>query len=136
MRDRTRRDVLRATAGIGATAAVAGCLGGGGGGDDEVDALDAPEGTEVVEVGPDGNYVFDPEQLTIAPGTTVRFVWLSATHNVAVTSQPSDADWGGHDTIEDRGFSFEYTFEVPGTYEYVCTPHQAQGMTGEIVVEE
>ncbi|MCD2199696.1 plastocyanin/azurin family copper-binding protein [Halobacterium sp. KA-4] len=136
MRDRTRRDVLRATAGIGATAALAGCLGGGGGSDDEVDALDAPEGTEVVEVGPDGNYVFDPEELTISTGTTVRFVWLSGTHNVAVTSQPADADWSGHDTIEERGFYFEYTFEVPGRYEYVCTPHQAQGMTGAIVVEE
>ncbi|MCD2203620.1 plastocyanin/azurin family copper-binding protein [Halobacterium sp. KA-6] len=136
MRDRTRRDVLRATAGIGATAALAGCLGGGGGSDDEVDALDAPEGTEVVEVGPDGNYVFDPEELTISTGTTVRFVWLSGTHNVAVTSQPADADWSGHDTIEERGFYFEHTFEVPGRYEYVCTPHQAQGMTGAIVVEE
>ncbi len=136
MRDRTRRDVLRGTAGIGATAALAGCLGGGGGGDEDIEALDAPEGTEVVEVGPDGNYVFDPEELTISPGTTVRFVWLSGTHNVAVSSQPADADWSGHETIEGRGFSFEYTFEVPGRYEYVCTPHQAQGMTGAIIVEE
>lgn len=136
MRDRTRRDVLRGTAGIGATAALAGCLGGGGGSDDDVEALDAPEGTEVVEVGPNGNYVFDPEELTISTGTTVRFVWLSGTHDVAVSSQPEDADWSGHGTIEDRGFSFEYTFEVPGRYEYVCTPHQARGMTGAIVVEE
>jgi plastocyanin len=138
MRDRTRRDVLRATAGIGATAALAGCLGGGGGGDgdEDIEALDAPEGTEVVEVGPDGNYVFDPEELTISTGTTVRFVWLSGTHNVAVSSQPADADWSGHETIEQRGFSFEYTFEVTGRYEYVCTPHQTQGMTGAVVVEE
>jgi len=134
MRDRTRRDVLRATAGVGAAAALAGCLGGGDGG--EVEALDAPEGTEVVEVGPDGNYVFDPDELTISTGTTVRFVWLSAAHNVAVSSQPADADWSGHDTIEDRGFSFEHTFDVPGRYEYVCTPHQTQGMAGAIVVEE
>ncbi len=127
--------MLRATAGAGAAAALAGCLGGGDG-EDDVEALDAPEGTEVVEVGPDGNYVFDPEELTVSTGTTVRFVWLSATHNVAVTSQPEDADWSGHDTIEDRGFSFEHTFEVPGRYEYVCTPHRGQGMTGAVVVEE
>ncbi|MCG1003461.1 MULTISPECIES: plastocyanin/azurin family copper-binding protein [Halobacterium] len=135
MRDRTRRDVLRATAGIGATATLAGCLGGGSS-SGEVEALDAPEGTEVVEVGPDGSYVFAPAELSISTGTTVRFVWLSGTHNVAVTSQPADADWSGHETIEGRGFSFEFTFEVPGRYEYVCTPHRTQGMTGAIVVEE
>jgi plastocyanin len=135
MRDRTRRDVLRAAAGVGAAASLAGCLGGGGDGS-EVDALDAPEGTEVVEVGPNGDLVFEPEELTISTGTTVRFVWLSSPHNVAVTSQPDGADWSGHEPIEDRGFSFEHTFEVAGRYEYVCTPHRAQGMQGVVVVEE
>jgi plastocyanin len=133
MEDRTRRAVLASTAGVSVTA-LAGCIGGGS--DDDVDALDAPEGTEVVEVGPDGEYVFGPEELTIAAGTTVRFVWLSSTHNVAVTSQPDDANWEGHEAIEDRGFSFEYTFEAAGRYEYVCTPHQNQGMQGAVVVEE
>lgn len=115
-------------------AALAGCLGGDS--DTDVDALDAPDGTEVVEVGPDGEYVFGPEELTVDPGTTVRFVWLSSTHNVAVTSQPDDANWAGHETIEDREYSFEHTFEVAGRYEYVCTPHQNQGMRGAVVVEE
>jgi plastocyanin len=133
MRDRTRRAVLGTTAGVAVTG-LAGCLGGGGDGD-EVDALDVPEGTAVVRVGPDGDYVFEPAELTVTTGTTVRFVWLSATHNVAVKSQPDAADWSGHDTLEDRGFFFEHTFEVPGRYEYVCTPHRAQGMQGAIVVE-
>lgn len=133
MEDRTRRAVLASTAGISVTA-LAGCLGGGSG--DDVEALDAPDGTEVVEVGPDGEYVFDPGELTIDTGTTVRFVWLSSTHNVALTSQPDDASWEGHEPIEDRGFSFEHTFEVPGRYEYVCTPHQNQGMVGTVVVDE
>lgn len=134
MRERTRRAVLAGTATVGVTA-LAGCLGGGGDSED-VEALDVPEGTEVVEVGPDGDYVFDPEKRTIEVGTTVRFVWLSPTHNVAVKSQPEGADWSGHELIEDRGFSFEHTFEVPGRYEYVCTPHRTQGMRGALVVEE
>ncbi len=117
-----------------ATLALAGCLGGGDGDGDEAD--DVPEGTEVVRVGPDGDYVFEPEELTVETGTTVRFVWESSTHNVAVTSQPDDADWEGHEPIEDEGFSFEHTFEVAGRYEYVCTPHRAQGMRGAVVVEE
>lgn len=98
--------------------------------------MDAPEGTEVVEVGPDGDLVFEPEELTVSTGTTVRFVWLSSPHNVAVTSQPDGADWSGHETLEGRGFSFEHTFEVAGRYEYVCTPHRTDGMRGAVVVEE
>ncbi|WP_336038001.1 plastocyanin/azurin family copper-binding protein [Halobacterium yunchengense] len=133
MHHRTRRAVLSGTA-TAATLALAGCLGGGDGDGDEAD--DVPEGTEVVRVGPDGDYVFEPEELTVETGTTVRFVWESSTHNVAVTSQPDDADWEGHEPIEDEGFSFEHTFEVAGRYEYVCTPHRAQGMRGAVVVEE
>lgn len=134
MRQRTRRDVLRATSAVGLSAAVAGCVGGES--SDEVDALDAPEGTEVVEVGPDDSYNYTPDSLTVSSGTPVRFVWLSGGHNVAVTSQPADADWSGHSALESQGFSHEHTFDVPGRYEYVCTPHEQFDMRGEIVVEE
>ncbi|WP_232702345.1 plastocyanin/azurin family copper-binding protein [Halobacterium wangiae] len=133
MRQRTRRDVLRATGAVGLTAAVAGCLGSGD--SEDVEALDAPDGTEVVEVGPDGNNSYAPDSLTVAPGTPVRFVWLSGGHNLAVTGQPADAEWAGHDPLESRGFSHEHTFQVPGRYEYVCTPHQEFGMRGVVVVE-
>lgn len=134
MTERTRRAVLRGAVSVGAAATLAGCIGGGD--DSEVDAMDAPEGTEIVEVGPDDSYQYTPEELTVEPGTPVRFVWLSGGHNVAVTSQPSEADWSGHDALEDRGFSHEHTFEVPGRYEYVCTPHQQYDMVGAVVVEE
>lgn len=132
---RTRRAMLASTATAGVLA-LAGCLGGGSDGDDESEALDVPDGTELVRVGPDSDYVFDPEELTVDTGTPVRFVWLSSTHNVVPTSQPDAADWAGHETIEDRDFYFEHTFETPGRYEYVCTPHQNQGMQGAVVVEE
>ncbi|WP_232685978.1 plastocyanin/azurin family copper-binding protein [Halobacterium zhouii] len=138
MQEQTRRDVLRSAAGIGAASALAGCLGGGSS-DEPVAALDAPEGTEVVKVGPNDSLTFVPgtdEALTVSPGTTVRFVWLSSTHNVDVTNQPEGADWSGHTAIEGRGFSFEFTFDVPGRYEYVCQPHRASGMVGTVVVEE
>lgn len=32
--------------------------------------------------------------------------------------------------------TYEHTFEVPGTYEYICIPHVAASMTGQIVVSE
>lgn len=134
MQEQTRRDVLRGAAAVGATAAVAGCVGGGS--KSEVPALDAPEGTEVVEVGPNDSFNYTPESLTVTAGTPVRFVWLSDSHNVVPQSQPTDADWQGHSALEARGFSHEHTFDVPGTYEYVCTPHQQYGMRGSVTVEE
>ena len=35
---------------------------------------------------------------------------------------------------EASGLDFEFT--EPGTYKLVCIPHEAQGMIGEIVVED
>jgi plastocyanin len=33
-----------------------------------------------------------------------------------------------------EGETFEVTFEVPGTYRYVCLPHEDHGMRGTVVV--
>jgi plastocyanin len=140
MSGRTRRDILCASAGAAATVGLAGCLGGGrdGSGSDDgdvEDALDAPEGTEVVEVGPDGEYVYAPDELTVSPGTTVRFVWLSGGHDLKVESQPADADWRGVQRLASRGFTHETTFGTAGVYEYVCTPHASYGMRGRVRVD-
>jgi plastocyanin len=85
-----------------------------------------------VDVGP-GTF-FRPASLRVVTGTTVRWVWQSDNHNVAVREQPVDADWDGHRTIENTGFEFEFEFEVPGTYDYFCEPHVRQGMTGSVIV--
>ncbi len=90
--------------------------------------------TETVIVGPGGDNVYEPETLQIDPGTTVEFIWESDNHNVNPTEQPDDADWEGHEPLEDDGFEFESTFEVEGEYEYVCDPHIGVGMIGEIIV--
>ena len=103
-------------------------------GDEETEETDG--GTEEVIVGPGGNNVFEPEELTIQPGTTVVWTWESDNHNVNPTEQPDDADWEGHEPIENTGFEYEFTFEVEGEYHYVCDPHIAQGMEGDIIVGE
>lgn len=85
------------------------------------------------------NYAFEPatdSSLEIEPGTTVRFVWVTDTHNIVVENQPGDANWEGHEAIENSGFEYEFTFEVEGTYEFFCRPHINQGMEGTIVVGE
>jgi plastocyanin len=88
--------------------------------------------TKQVVVGPGGDFVFEPEELTIAPGTAVEFVWESDGHNVA----PEEGDWG-HLPIEDTGFSFTTPpFEETGSFPYVCEPHASAGMEGTIEVAE
>jgi hypothetical protein len=83
-------------------------------------------------VGPGGDFVFEPEELTIAPGTAVEFTWESDGHNVA----PEEGDWG-HLPIEDTGFSFTTPpFEETGSFPYVCEPHASAGMKGTIEVAE
>jgi len=91
-------------------------------------------GTETVEVG--DNY-YEPEDLTIEPGTTVLWEWVGeADHNVDPDDdQPEGADWEGHPELISDG-EYEYTFEVEGTYDYVCTPHVGVGMVGSIEVTE
>lgn len=91
---------------------------------------------ETVTVGPGNELVFEPETVKVTPGSTVTWKWDSGGHNVSVNNQPDGANWEGHENIEDSGFTYENTFEKTGTYEYVCTPHEQQGMTGSVEVAE
>ena len=98
-----------------------------------------PEAAQVVEVAPDGEFAFRPEEFTIAAGETVRWVWRAGEHNVKVESSPSDADWsgtpGGEFDTFGEGHTYSYTFEVAGRYEYFCAPHKSLGMAGGFTVE-
>ncbi|QFU81547.1 cupredoxin domain-containing protein [Natronorubrum aibiense] len=115
---------------------------GDGGSDDE-----QSDEHEVI-AGPDGNWEFDPEELTITVGDTVTWYFDSAGHNV--TSHPDAAtecenpegaepftsyEGENHNSVMEEGAEFEHTFEVAGEYVYVCTPHVPQ-MVGQIHVEE
>jgi plastocyanin len=137
MTDVSRRSFLLGSAGATGAAAAgsaaaqegteSGSGSGGGGATEEVALL--------------GSLVFDPEELTIATGTTVNFVWESDGHNIVVESQPEGANWegteGGAEALYDTGHEYGHTFETTGTYEYVCAPHKTAGMVGTIeVVEE
>ena len=129
----SRRAVLRRSgAALATLSATAGCLG-----EESTETqFDGP----VVAVGPNGRNSFTPgtqEPLTIDAGTRVLFDWRSANHNIEVRNQPDDADWRGTegDGTYHTGHTLEYTFEVPGEYHYVCTPHEGLGMVGDIIVE-
>lgn len=110
--------------------------------DDEQDD-DGGGGSSAVEevvVGPDDDIVFDPEELTVEPGTTVRWTWKSDNHSIDVDSQPSGAEWTGTPGSDgdqyDAGYEYEHTFEVLGEYEYYCLPHVGAGMEGAVTVTD
>jgi halocyanin-like protein len=91
----------------------------------------------VVEVGTEtenGPYGFSPAAVRISPGTTVRFRYVSAGHNVLPESIPGEADWAGDEAINNSGYEFTHTFETEGVYTYYCEPHRSLGMKGAIVV--
>lgn len=92
-----------------------------------------------VVVGPGGELEFDPEQFTIQAGDTVLWEWDSSGHNVKPSSTPGESSWSGTEGGEletyDKGYTYDYTFDVTGTYDYYCAPHRGQGMTGSFTVE-
>ncbi|MFP4174710.1 MAG: halocyanin domain-containing protein [Halobacteriales archaeon] len=164
-----RRKFVKFT-GVAAAAGVTGCLGGGDNGEDEENGDDEDNGDNGGDngdnggsestVGQDGNYTdmtgedevevdvgageegykFDPADVSIDPGTTVRWVWTGegSQHNVIESDgeEPlSDPSFESELTAEE-GFEFTHTFEESGTYDYVCDVHLAQDMIGSVEVVE
>jgi plastocyanin len=87
----------------------------------------APNDGKTVEVGI-SNFTFTPPELTIAPGTTVKWVnhddipHLVAEKALAFKSQALDTN-----------DSFSFTFTKPGDVEYFCVLHPH--MIGKITVK-
>lgn len=145
--------MLKSTGAALAGAALAGCIGdseptdGGGenGGDTGGDENGGSGNT--VAAGPDGELVFEPEEITVSVGDTVTWNFESPGHNVYAyddqgdVSLPDGAEGFGSVEKGDQygtnseGDTFEYTFETAGTYEYVCVPHVSSGMVGKVIVE-
>jgi plastocyanin len=98
-----------------------------------------------------GDFVYDPERVTVVPGTTVR--WVNdddVGHTVTAYDDgiPADADYfasgrfdaerAARNDVSDgliaAGDAYEHTFVTAGTYDYFCVPHEGSGMTGRVVV--
>jgi plastocyanin len=73
------------------------------------------------------NLSFDPPQLEIPVGTSVRWTNEDPLPHTA-TAIGGEFDSG---TL-DEGASFSHTFDAPGTYEYICAIHP--NMKGSITV--
>jgi plastocyanin len=98
---------------------------------------------------------FEPPTFTVSVGDDV--VWYNNSaraHSITAyeKSLPDGADyfctgdyeseaaardaWNGMDGAITSGETYSHTFEVPGTYDYFCIPHEQAGMVGQIRVEE
>ena len=129
-----------------AIALLAGCGGDDDGGDDAAPTTEADDATTTepddpsttgsgggTEPAGDGavtiqGFAFDPEDVTVAAGTTVT--WTnedSATHTATGDEDEFDTESIGN------GESGEFTFEEPGTFAYHCDIHP--NMTASVVVE-
>lgn len=88
---------------------------------------------------------FEPSTLSIKVGDTVEWknVGTSIHHastdsssavNPADVSNPPGAKPFNSGFLQ-PGQSFSYTFTTPGTYKYICAPHETSGMSGEVTVK-
>ena len=88
------------------------------------------------------DYVFEPADITVAPGTVIQFV-LTGTipHNVEFKDVPDGTDLGDAKLgpfLLTKGDAYEITIDdrfALGKHKYVCTPHEMMGMKGTITVQ-
>ncbi len=90
--------------------------------------------TVEVKLGTDaGMLAFEPSQITLSEGDSVKFV----NNKLA----PHNAVFDGHEDLSHTdlafapGESWTQTFSNPGTYDFYCEPHRGAGMVGTVVVK-
>ncbi len=91
-----------------------------------------PFSVNLADVGGSGEYKFDPAEMTFSAGETVTFTLTSETeyHTFEVDDLDIFEEVEAEDTL-----TFTFTFNEPGEYELLCTPHLTQGMSGVIIVQ-
>jgi plastocyanin len=124
-------------------------FGSGGGAERVVDPAGAPgpgDRAAAVEVGMTNRLTFTPDTVRIRVGQTVR--WRNSSDVIhTVTADPGRAADASHISLPEGaetfdsgnmepGSTFERTFSVAGTYQYVCLPHELAGMVGWVIVSE
>lgn len=95
-----------------------------------------------VNVGPGGGRTFDPKNVTVKVGDTVKWVWMSSNHNVVSgTAAADDKFCSPMDMncatapLSIAGATYSHKFTAAGTFPYFCKPHLAAGMTGSVTVQ-
>ena len=89
--------------------------------------------TVEVKLGTDaGMLAFEPSNISISAGDTVKFVNNKlAPHNAVFDG---NEDLSHPDLAFAPGESWERTFSAAGTYDFYCEPHRGAGMVGTVTV--
>lgn len=105
---------------------------------------------DVKMIGDEKGYRFEPADITIKAGDGVRWTMVAGgPHNVAFQNVAADAKGqlsaNMPNQISDLSspmlmnpneqYTISFANVKPGKYDYVCTPHQANGMKGSITVQ-
>jgi plastocyanin len=110
-----------------------------GGAEEHVDHEETPGVEEPAEAGTTNEVVvrmldfnFEPAELSVPVGTTVRFINAGqARHSATLDSNAFDS------TLLEPGGEFSFTFTEPGTFPYYCLLHGlpgGEGMSGVVIV--
>ena len=107
------------------------CGGTSGQGTEEIRIVGKRVDVNMEDPGKSGEYVYDPAEFTFKRGQQVTFVLTSEGEFHTFTVEELEIDvhvdaW--------KSKALTYTFDEPGTYKLVCTPHETLGMTGVITV--
>ena len=86
-----------------------------------------------IQMGANGNLIFEPNEVTVNVGDTVTFTnGELPPHNVVFLDNP---ELSHPDLAFMSGEQFPVTFTEPGNYEFQCEPHAGAGMKGVIHVQ-
>ena len=86
-----------------------------------------------VQMGANGNLVFEPNEIEISAGDTVHFINQALPpHNIIVEARP---DLSREALLFAPGESQDVVFADVGDYNFFCGPHQGAGMTGVVHVK-
>ena len=84
-------------------------------------------------------YVFIPDEITVARGDSVRWLWGGGSHTVTSGTLPCDSD-GRFDSDLDSGvpvFEWHVPADAPDIVDYFCDPHCTMDMNGRInIIDE
>ncbi|HEX2172920.1 MAG TPA: plastocyanin/azurin family copper-binding protein [Dehalococcoidia bacterium] len=113
---------------------LAACGGGGttsGGGTKTGGDAKAQAGKVAATVNmPSGTNKYQPDTVTVKAGEAVKWVNTdSQVHDVKFQSGPSSP------SVMNAGAEWQRTFDTAGSFPYVCTYHEAEGMKGTVTVQ-
>jgi len=81
------------------------------------------------------NTAFTPQKIQVKKGTIVR--WVNEDdirHNVVALNENDQSGLPAQNELFGKGGTYEFTFDLIGTFDYKCTPHPF--MTGSVEVVE